>query len=80
MFRKLHDLGIINKHSIKLELDKQSPKSPIYNLKPVKLENLKTYIKTNLANSFICLFKFLTKILITFDQKLDGNIDLYVNY
>ena len=43
----------INKYAINLELDKQLPQKLIYNLKLVKLEILKTYIKTNLANNFI---------------------------
>ena len=47
----------INNHSINLLEDKQLFYSLIYSLKPVELEILKTYIKTNLANSFIWLFK-----------------------
>ena len=43
----------MNKHVIKLEESKQQSFGSIYNLEPVKLETLKTYIKTNLANSFI---------------------------
>ena len=44
----------INTHAIDLEEGKQPPYGPIYNLKLVELETLKTYIKTNLANDFIC--------------------------
>ena len=43
----------VNKHAIKLEKGKQSPYGPIYSLKLVELKTFKTYIKTNLANSFI---------------------------
>ena len=43
----------INEHIIELEEGKQPPFRSIYNLGPVELETLKTYIETNLANSFI---------------------------
>ena len=43
----------INDHPIDLTDDKQPPYSPIYSLRPVKFEMLKTYIETNLANGFI---------------------------
>ena len=43
----------INDYTIKLKEDKQPLFGPIYSLGPVKLETLKTYIKTNLVNSFI---------------------------
>ena len=43
----------INKYVIELEEDKQLSFELIYSLGPVKLEILKTYIKTNLANGFI---------------------------
>ena len=43
----------INEHAIELEKGKQLPFSPIYSLGPIKLEILKTYIKTNLVNGFI---------------------------
>ena len=47
----------INDHPINLLDDKQPFYSLIYNLGPVELEILKTYIKANLASSFIRLFK-----------------------
>ena len=47
----------MNEHTIKLEKSKLSLFSPIYSLELVKLEILKTYIKTSLANDFIRLFK-----------------------
>ena len=43
----------INEHAIKLKEGKQPPFGPIYSLGTVELETLKTYIKINLANSFI---------------------------
>ena len=43
----------MNKHTIKLEESKQSLFGSIYSVGPVELVTLKTYIKTNLANSFI---------------------------
>lgn len=70
----------INKHFINLELNKQPLYSQIYSLESVKLETLKTYIKTNLVNSFIWLFKSSCKVPILFIQKLDNNLCLNVNY
>ena len=43
----------INEHAIKLEEGKQLSFNPIYSLGLVELETLKTYIKINLANSFL---------------------------
>ena len=43
----------INTHAIDLEEDKHPHYGPIYNLGPVELETLKTYIETNLVNGFI---------------------------
>ena len=43
----------VNKHIIKLKQGKQSPYETIYSLRPVELEIIKTYIKTNLVNGFI---------------------------
>ena len=57
----------INDYIIKLEGDKQSFFSPIYNLEPIKLEILKIYIKTNLASGFIWLSKSPVKAPILFD-------------
>ena len=57
----------INTHAIDLKKGKQLPYGPIYSLGPVELETLKTYIETNLANGFICLFKSLADALILFD-------------
>ena len=54
----------INNHIIKLKKNKQLLFGFIYNLRPVEVETLKIYIKTNLANGYIQLFKFSTKVLI----------------
>ena len=57
----------VNDHIIKLEEDKQLLFGPIYSLGLVELETLKTYIKTNLVNSFIRFFKPLVGATILFD-------------
>lgn len=54
---KLPKYTTINDHLIKLINSQQLPYKPIYNLRLVELETLKTYSETNLANNFICLFK-----------------------
>lgn len=46
----------------------------------MKLKTLKIYIKTNLANSFICLSKYLARSSILFVQNLDGSFYLYIDY
>ena len=62
----LKNIGI-NEYAIELEKSKQLPFSSIYNLKLVKLEILKTYIKINLTNSFIYSFKSFAKAFILFN-------------
>lgn len=54
---KLQKYIRITNYLIDLVKDQQSSYRPIYSLKPIKLKTLKTYIGTNLANSFIKLFK-----------------------
>ena len=70
----------INEHTIKLKEGKQPPFESIYNLGPVKLETLKTYIKTNLANNFIRPFKSPAGALILFNRKPDRSLRLCVDY
>ncbi len=70
----------INSHAIKLVDDRQLPYSSIYSLGLVKLETLKTYIKNNLPNGFIRLFKSLIGILIFFNKKPDGSLGLCMDY
>lgn len=63
---KLARRSDINEHSIDLELGKQPPYKSIYSLMSIEFKTFKTYIETNLANSFIRLFKSSTNILILF--------------
>ena len=70
----------MNEYVIKLKKDKQLLFSPIYSLRLVELETLKTYIKINLASNFIWPFNFLIGIPIFFDKKLDRSFCLCVNY
>ena len=70
----------INNHPIDLIDDKQLLYSLIYSLGPVKLETLKTYIETNLANSFIRPSKSSAGISILFIRKKDGFFWLCIDY
>ena len=70
----------INEHAIELVDGQEPPYGPIYSLRPIDLATLKAYIKTNLANGFIRPSKLLASAPILFDQKLDGSLQLYVNY
>ena len=70
----------MNKYAIKLIERKQLSYGPIYNLKLVELEILKTYIEIHLKIWFIWPFKSLAGALIFFDQKLDGNFCLCIDY
>ena len=70
----------INNHAIKLEKGNQSFFSPIYSLKLIKLETLKTYTKIKVVNRFIQSFKSSTGAIIIFDWKLNGYFRLCVNY
>ena len=70
----------INKYTIKLVNSQQTPYKPIYSPRPVELETLKAYIKTNLANSFIKPSKSPAAAPILFDRKSNGFFCLYVNY
>ena len=70
----------INDYAIELVDGKQPLYRPIYSLRPVELETLKTYIETNLANRFIRLSKSFLDTPILFDRKLDGSFWLCINY
>ena len=70
----------MNKHTIKLEESKQPPIRSIYSLESVELKTLKIYIKINLANNFIRLFKSPARAFILFDRKPDRNFRLCVDY
>ena len=54
------------KHTMKLEYGKQSPYWPIYSLRLIELETLKTCFETNLANAFIRIFNLLISASIFF--------------
>ena len=71
---KLFEYTKINDHAIKLVDDWQLLYGPIYSLRPIELKILKTYIKTNLANSFIRPSKSPTGTPILFDKKPDGSL------
>ena len=70
----------MNEHAIELKNGKQPLFKPIYSLSSVESEMLKIYIKTNLANGFICSSKFFIKVSIFFNWKLNKSFCLYVNY
>lgn len=70
----------MNEHVVKLVKGKQPPYGPIYSLKPVKLETLKTYTETYLKTEFIQLSKSPTSISIFFDWKPDESFHLYIDY
>ena len=70
----------INDHAIKLEKSKQPLFGSIYSLRPVELEILKTYIKTNLANGFIWPSKSPARAFILFNRKLNRSLRHYMNY
>ena len=70
----------INTHAIDLEESKQPPYRRIYSLRSVEMETLKTFIKTNLANGFICRSRSPAGTPILFDKKPNGSLWPYVNY
>lgn len=71
---KLLEHSRINNHIINLIKGIQSSYRPIYSLKSIKLEILKAYIKSNLANSFIKLSKLPISTFILFNKKLDSSL------
>ena len=77
---KLFEHTEINAHTIDLEEGKQLPYGPSYSLGPVELETLKTYIKINLAYSFIHPSKSPAGTPILFDKNLNGSLCFFVNY
>ena len=70
----------MNDYTIKLKEVKQALSGLIYSLKPVELEILKIYIKTNLANSFIQPSKSSARALILFDKKVDKSFCFCIVY
>ena len=70
----------LNKHVIDLEDGKQPPYELIYNLGPVELETLKTYIEIYLKTGFIWPSKSLVGAPILFDKKPNGSLCLCIDY
>ena len=70
----------INTHVIDLKKGKEPPYGLIYSLGPVELKPFKTYIKTNLANNFICPSKSPANAPILFDKKSNESLRLFVDY
>lgn len=70
----------IYQHAIKLVENKQPPFEPIYCLKPVELETLKTYIEIILTNGFIRPSKSLAEVPIFLDRKPNKTFCLCVDY
>ena len=70
----------INEHTIKLQDSKQPPYGPIYSLELVKLETLKTYIKTHFKTEFNQSSKSSAGAPILFNKKPDSSLWLCVNY
>ena len=70
----------VNDHAIRLEKGKQPSYGPIYNLGSIKLKTFKTYIKTNLANSFIKTLQSPIRALILFVYKPYDSLYLCINY
>ena len=77
---KLPENTGISKHIIKLEKGKESLYGPIYSLRLIELEILKTYIKIHLKTEFIWSSKSLASASILFDKKPNGSLWLCVNY
>ena len=77
---KLPEYTKINNYTIDLLDNKQPPYGPIYSLRPVELEMLKTYIKANLANGLIKSFKSPAVALILFVQKNNGSLYFCISY
>ena len=65
---KLPENSGINKYAIEVQNGKQPSYGPIYSLRLVKLEALKTYIKTYLKTGFIWSSKFLAGAPILFEK------------
>ena len=70
----------LNQYAIKLQEGQQPLYRPIYSLDLIKLETLKTYIETNLANGFIWPSKSLAGALILFIGKPNGSFRLCIDY
>lgn len=70
----------LNNYTIKLIDNQQLSYKFIYNLRLIKFEVLKIYIKIHLANNFIRFFKFSSEEFIHFVKKFHKSFLLYVAY
>ena len=70
----------INEKAIELIEGKQPPYGPIYSLRPVELETLKTYIETHFKTEFIWPSNSLAGAPIFFNKKSDSSLCVCVNY
>ena len=70
----------MNEYVIKLGKGQQLLFGSIYSLGLIKLETLKTYIETNLANGFIQLSKSPTRVPILFDRKPNESLRFCIDY
>ena len=77
---KLFEHTEINNHTIEFVDDWQPLYGSIYSFRFMELGTLKIYIKKNLANNLIRLFKSFARISIFFDKKLNESLKLYVDY
>lgn len=77
---KFQEITKINKYVIELVEGKQLLYRSIFSLRLVKLETFKPYIETEFKTVFIWLSKLLSRAFILFDKKLNGNLQLCINY
>lgn len=70
----------IYKNTIDKGPGKQPLYAPIHSFGLIEVENLKTYIKTNLANRFLQFSKSPTRVYIFFVQKSNKGLHLYLDY
>lgn len=76
---ELSEYTRINNHTINLVNNMQASYRLIYSLKPTYLKTLKTYVKANIVNSFIKLFRSSVSAWILFVQKFNGSFCLYID-
>lgn len=69
-----------NEYTLDLIEGHQRPYRLIYNVRPIKLVILKTYIEINLANGFIRSSMSLGSTSILFVKKINESLQLYINY
>ena len=71
---------VANEHTIKLKQGKQLSCKPVYSLSPVEFKIFKTYIETNLVNSFIKASKSPVSNFILFICKRNYSHYEFVDY